>query len=57
MKKENLLDLFWAIVWGLVTVLAIVGIFWNPSSVISAVLSGCMFAVFVVEYIKEKRKN
>lgn len=57
MKKENFLNLFWAIVWGLVTVLSIVGIFWNPSSVISAVLSGCMFAVFVVEYIKENRKN
>lgn len=57
MKKENFLNLFWAIVWGLVTVLSIVGIFWNPSSVISAVLSGCMFAAFLVEYIKENRKN
>ena len=57
MKKENFLNLFWSIVWGLVTVLSIVGIFWKPSSVISAVLSGCMFAVFVVEYIKENRKN
>lgn len=57
MKKENFLNLFWAIVWGLVTVLCIVGIFWNPSSVISALLSGCMFVVFVVEYIKENRKN
>ena len=57
MKKENFLNLLWAIVWGLVTVLSIVGIFWNPSSVNSAVLSGCMFAVFVVEYIKENRKN
>ena len=57
MKIEDFLNLFWAIIWCLVTVLSIVGIFWNPSSVISAVLSGCMFAAFVVEYIKEKRKN
>lgn len=57
MKIENFLNLFWAIVWGLVTVLSIVGVFWNPSSVITAVLSACMFGVFFVEYIKEKRKN
>lgn len=57
MKIDDVLNLFWAIIWGLVTVLTIVGIFWNPSSVIGAVLSGCMFAAFVVEYINEKRKN
>lgn len=55
MKKENLLNLFWATIFGLITVLSVVGIFWNPSSIITAVLSLFMCVVFIVEYIRVQR--
>lgn len=55
MNDTNFLNLFWAIVWGLITVLTVVGIFWNPAQFVAAIIAGCMFVVFVKEYVRIKR--
>lgn len=52
MEKVNL---FWAVVWGLVCILAIIGIFWNPSQWATAVICGCFCGAFIWDYVKEKR--
>lgn len=51
MKHVNL---FWAIVWGLVCVLAIVGIFWNPAHFVTAAISAVFCGAFISDYIKTK---
>ena len=55
MKNSNFLNLFWAIVWGLVTALCIVGIFWNSSQIIVAILAFGITLVFLVEYFRFRR--
>lgn len=48
-------SLFWAIVWGVCFVLAVLAVFWNPAQILMAIISGSMMAAFIVDYIKEKR--
>ena len=52
MEKNS--SLFWAIVWTIVFISAIVGIFWNPSQFITAALSGAMAVCFFADYRKTK---
>ena len=52
MKDTNFLNLFWAIVWGLITVLAVVGIFWKPAIYVVVVLAAVMFGVFLHDYVR-----
>ena len=54
MEKINL---FWAIIWGLVFVTAIVGIFWNPAHFVTAAISGIFCGLFIHDYIKAKAKK
>lgn len=52
--KEKGISLFWAIVWGLLFILAIVGIWFNFAQVVSAVIAGLFFGLFTYDYIKTK---
>ena len=54
MEKINL---FWAIIWGMVFVTAIVGMFWNPAHSLTAVISGIFCSIFVHDYINAKAKK
>ena len=47
-------SLFWAVVWAIVFVLAVVGIFWNSAQVITAIIAAAMTAAFVRDYIKTR---
>ena len=52
MKYESTLNLFWTIVWAVVLIGAIVGIFWKPAIYVVAVLASVMFGMFLREYIR-----
>lgn len=52
--KEKGISLFWAIVWGLLFILAIVGIWFNFAQVLSAVITGLFFGLFTYDCIKTK---
>lgn len=51
MKQTNL---FWAIVWGVVGVLCIIGCFWNPCQIATAVISAFFCGMFIHDYRKTK---
>ena len=55
MKYESTLNLFWAIVWAVVLIGAIAGIFWKPAIYVVAVLAAVMFGTFLREYIRFAR--
>ena len=52
MKYESTLNLFWTIVWAVVLIGAIAGIFWKPAIYVVAVLAAVMFGIFLREYIR-----
>lgn len=47
MKTTNL---FWAIIWGVVCALAIVGFFWNPAQIVVAVIAAIFCGLFIKDY-------
>lgn len=51
MKKVNL---FWAIIWTVMTVLSVVAIFWNPSHFLTLGISAVMAVAFWSDYKKSK---
>lgn len=55
MKYESTLNLFWTIVWAVVLIGAIAGIFWKPAIYVVAVLAVVMFGMFLREYIRFAR--
>jgi len=55
MKYESTLNLFWTIVWAVVLIGAIAGIFWKPAIYVVAVLAAVMFGMFLREYIRFAR--
>ena len=55
MKYDNELNLFWAIVWAVVFALAVVGFFWKPAIVGTAIIGGFFTGLFVADFIKVKR--
>ena len=55
MKYESTLNLSWAIVWGVILIAAIVGIFWKPAVYAVAVIAAVFFGVFLRESIRFAR--
>ena len=55
MKYESTRNLFWTIVWGVVLIAAIVGIFWKPAVYAVAVTAAVFFGVFLREFIRYAR--
>ena len=55
MKYESTLNLFWTIVWAVVLIGAIVGIFWKPAIYVVAILAAVMCGMFLREYISFAR--
>ena len=55
MKYESTLNLFWAIVWAVVLIGAIVAIFWKPAIYGVVILAAVMFGMFLREYIRFAR--
>lgn len=52
MKNASTLNLFWAIVWALVLIGAIAGVFWKPAIYVVAVIAAIMFGMFLHDFIK-----
>lgn len=54
---DNFLNLFWAIIWGMVLICVIAGLFGKifPLALL-AVFAAAMLLMFTVEYIKGRRK-
>ena len=53
---DNIVNVFWAVVWAVVLVGVITGIFWKPALYVIALLAAFMVGVFMVDYIRIKRK-
>lgn len=51
---EKTTCIVWAIIWGVVFVLAIVGMFWNWAHFVTAAISGFFCAAFIKDYVKSK---
>ena len=54
MEKVNLA---WAVIWGVLFVFCVVGIFWNPAHFVTAAISALFFGMFMHDYIKDKRNK
>lgn len=52
MKYYNAINLFWTIIWAVVLVGVIVGIFWKPSLCVVALVAAAMLGSFVVDFIR-----
>lgn len=53
---DNSLNLFWAVIWAVVLVCTVAGLFGkNVPLIILAVLAAGMLAMFIVDYIKVRR--
>ena len=46
--------IFWAVVWGIIFILAIAAMFWNPCHIATAVISGVFCGLFIHDYRKTK---
>lgn len=55
MKYDNHLNLFWAIVWVVVFILAVVCLFWKPAVWALVLIAGFFTGLFVADFIKVKR--
>ena len=55
MKDMNFLNLFWAIVWAVALILAVIGVYWKYANGILAVLALAFCWVFAKEYVHIKR--
>ena len=51
---EKKIALVWAVIWGLVSILSIIALFWNPAHIATAVISVGMTVLFVYDYITSK---
>ena len=52
---DNFVNLFWAIVWGVVLAGVVGGMFWRPALYIVALLAAFMLGAFLKDYIYVKR--
>ena len=50
----EMVDLFWAIVWSVVALLALISIFWNPCHFFTLAISVGFAAMFFHDYRKHK---
>ncbi len=55
MKNDNFVNLFWTIVWAIVLIGTIVGIFWRPANYVVAIVAAVMLGTFLYDYIKVAR--
>lgn len=55
MKFENTLNLFWTIVWAVVLIGVILGIFWKPALYVVALIAAAMLGSFLVDFIRVAR--
>lgn len=51
---NELSNLFWAIVFGVLFVLAVIGIFWNWAHIFTAAICGLLCIAFISDYVKTK---
>lgn len=51
MKYLSTQNLFWAIVWAVMLICGITGLFWKPSLYVAIIISAIMVGVFIREYI------
>lgn len=56
-KDMEKINLAWAIIWGVMFVLCVVAIFWNPSHFFTAAISAVFTYMFLSDYIKAKRNH
>lgn len=52
MKYGNQFNLFWAIVWAVILIGAIIGWFWRPAIVGIAIISVGMIGMYIAEFIR-----
>lgn len=52
MKYARALNLFWAIVWGIVLIAAFASIFYKPALYVVIGIGGGFFTMFLIEYIR-----
>lgn len=50
-------SLFWAIMWGIVFVLAFAAIWWNVFHIFTLIISGGFMSAFIVDYVQYKRRK
>jgi len=48
--------LFHAIVWGVILILAIVAVFWNPAHFVTAGIALAFCGLHIYDYIQERKK-
>ena len=54
---EKYVALWWAAIWGLVGLLSVVAMFWNPAQIGSVIICGVMCGLFIYDYLKGKKLN
>lgn len=52
MKYDNIYNLFWVIVWTVMLVGVIVGIFWKPVLYVLAIVSAVVLGMYLREFVK-----
>lgn len=57
MTKGMETSIFWAIVWGVVFVLSLVAIWWNPCHIFTAIIAGAFMVAFIVDFVQYKRRK
>ena len=55
MKDTNFLNLFWAIVWACIVILAVLGIFWKPAIYVLVAAAAYLCGMFIYDYVRVKR--
>lgn len=54
---DKYVALWWAAIWGLVGLLSVVAMFWNPAQIASVIICGVMCGLFIYDYLKGKELN
>ena len=52
MKYEITVNLFWAIVWAVVLICSIIGLFWKPAIYAVILESAIMLGMFLHDFVK-----
>ena len=50
-------NLFWTIVWGILFIVSLIGIFWNRGQVFMAAVTATMCVAFLVSYLNDRKFN
>lgn len=53
----KLINLTWAIIWGIMFVASVAGFFWNPAHFITAAVSAIFCGIYINNYIAAKSKK